>query len=209
MRATNAPAWSGLGRSVQTLVPASPADGTTSPSAAPHPRLLPGGKERRRGEGIRAHDWRRAKDGAVQKADRHPARHGKGEGREYAGQVRPWQERSDTRLRPPADGLTGVRAAPHPDLLPSGKERRRGEGIRAHGWCRAKDGAVQKADRHPARHGINPRPAASAAKVRMRRRNFLPTSILSQPAEALHLFTSLFGGYDVVLIGHLVSVALC
>jgi hypothetical protein len=111
----------------------------TGVRAAPHPDLLPSGKERRRGEGIRAHGWCRAKDGA---ATSRPAPcaprnqpspcsqgEGKGEGREYAGLVRPWQERSDTRPRPPADGTTGVRAAPHPRLRPGGKFRRRGEGI--------------------------------------------------------------------------------
>ena len=152
MRVANTPAWSGLGWSVQTLVPASLADGTTGASAAPHPDLLPGGKERRRGEGIRAHGWRRAKEGAATSGPAPCAPRnqpspcsqgeGKGEGRESAGLVRPRQERSDTRPCPPADGPTRASAAPHPDLLPGGKERRRGEGIRAHGWCRAKDGAA-------------------------------------------------------------------
>jgi len=53
VRVTNTPTRSVLGRDGQTLVPAPPTDGSTCARAAPHPNLLPRGKNRRRGEGKR------------------------------------------------------------------------------------------------------------------------------------------------------------
>ncbi len=181
MRGPNTPTRSKPLRVKQTSIPARRRMNLCSPVAAPHPNLLPGGKDRRQGEGIScvpADAPIGVKDGAVQKADRHP---------------------TDSPLPKIVQTILGRGRVRGPTASPA-KNLAGNIGVYP----------ILPAD------GSNSRPRRPSfwssprrQKSPPGRRNFPPASILSQPAEALHLFTSLFGGYDVVLIGHLVSVALC
>jgi hypothetical protein len=104
--------------------PCPPGGGLTSTCAAPHPGLLPGGKNRRQGEGINPRPACRERERVrVTNAPpgQNPCR--------YPG-VRPC---------PPGGGLTSACAAPHPGLLPGGKNRRQGEGINPRPACRERE----------------------------------------------------------------------